>query len=607
MECARLKREQTKSEPVVGGAQKMRAPVATVAGRPLGLNHAHSPALRLDHPPVPSQTLVPHILQAKLTVNEPGDQYEQEADRVAEQVMRMPDTPLRVQRKCECGGSTASGTSCNQCADRPLLVQPRAVSQAEAATTAPGIVHEVLRSPGVSLDDNTRTFFEHRFQHDFGGVRIHSGTRASESAREFNARAYTVGQDVVFARGEYAPNTGEGKRLLAHELAHVLQQSSSSPPGLTTEISRADSSGEKTEALTPSIPARVQRSPVTVRGRIFEVGDIHLNPRAAVDVRQHGVLLPGPDQAHLLVTGGRQLGYEVSHTTPDDPFRWQRLKEIVDTGHADISGVSTNQDLPAQRVRGGTSIIERINLWRLGAGGLTLPRLSLVQTIYPNAPVYVASADNARDSVFYESGASGRGFLGSNSLAHELFGHLWLAMKGVPFEHGKQLTTAQGITDPMGRTFAGGVDDYIDRFAGAGRTALQSPTQRVSPAHLAAALNWIRTQGANHLTFQNNIGSITSEFGLQWETLSGNYEVLLFGPQPATASPDSAAGVLTAIVAWFNHALNADQKRGLRIVMDDFADAPATPSGNNRRRQLAHDVLAQLPSVTPAQTPATTP
>jgi hypothetical protein len=93
-----------------------------------------------------------------------------------------------------------------------------------ATTTAPPIVHEVLRSPGRPLDPATRAFFEPRFGHDFSRVRIHTDARAAESARAVNALAYTVGQDVVFGAGRYAPATPEGNGLLAHELVHTIQQ-----------------------------------------------------------------------------------------------------------------------------------------------------------------------------------------------------------------------------------------------------------------------------------------------------------------------------------------------------------------------------------------------
>lgn len=103
------------------------------------------------------------------------------------------------------------------------VLQRRSTNRDRIATV-PLIVHEVLRSPGRPLDSATRTFVESRFGHDFSRVRVHTGARAAESARTVNAQAYTVGRDIVFGAGEYAPVSGPANRLLAHELAHVVQQ-----------------------------------------------------------------------------------------------------------------------------------------------------------------------------------------------------------------------------------------------------------------------------------------------------------------------------------------------------------------------------------------------
>jgi hypothetical protein len=93
-----------------------------------------------------------------------------------------------------------------------------------AALTVPPLVNSVLGSPGRSLDPVTRSSMESRFGHDLGGVRVHTDSRAAESARAVNAHAYTVGQDIVFDRGRYDPLTAGGRHLLAHEVAHTIQQ-----------------------------------------------------------------------------------------------------------------------------------------------------------------------------------------------------------------------------------------------------------------------------------------------------------------------------------------------------------------------------------------------
>ena len=170
-------------------------------------------------------------IQAKLTVSHPGDVYEREADRVADQVMRMPDSqglgaltsggPGVIHRKCACDGA---GGDCTECKEKSESTLHRTASQHVEPEHVPSLVHEVLRSPGQSLDVNTRTFMEPRFNRDFSGVRVHTDNRAAESARSVNALAFTVGSNIVFSAGQYNPKTSHGQRLVAHELTHVVQQ-----------------------------------------------------------------------------------------------------------------------------------------------------------------------------------------------------------------------------------------------------------------------------------------------------------------------------------------------------------------------------------------------
>lgn len=116
---------------------------------------------------------------------------------------------------------------CDKCRKRkPLLQRSAAGPDAE---TVPPIVHEVLRSPGQPLDEETRAFMEPRFGHDFSRVRVHTDAKAAESARAVNARAYTAGRDVVFGENQYNPHTMPD--LLVHELTHVIQQNRMAPIG----------------------------------------------------------------------------------------------------------------------------------------------------------------------------------------------------------------------------------------------------------------------------------------------------------------------------------------------------------------------------------------
>jgi len=97
------------------------------------------------------------------------------------------------------------------------------------------MVQDVLSSPGQALDPATSRFMENRFGHDFSGVRVHTDNRAAESARSVNALAYTVGRDVVFGAGQYSPQSFSGRRLLAHELAHVVQQAGATKSSLNIQ------------------------------------------------------------------------------------------------------------------------------------------------------------------------------------------------------------------------------------------------------------------------------------------------------------------------------------------------------------------------------------
>lgn len=177
-------------------------------------------------PPLAAQgSGAPPPLQPQLALSQPGDPYEQEADRVAEQVMRMPG--LALQRACAACG--ADGVPCPNCdTEKARSVQRRTESDSDSAGDA--VPDDFLHGLGSGrpLDASTRLFMESRFGQDFGGVRIHTGAQASESARTVHALAYTVGPHIAFAEGQYAPSSSEGRRLLAHELTHVIQQSGTS-------------------------------------------------------------------------------------------------------------------------------------------------------------------------------------------------------------------------------------------------------------------------------------------------------------------------------------------------------------------------------------------
>ena len=182
------------------------------------------------------------VLQAKLAVNQPGDQYEQEADRVADQVMRMPasDGPVQFSKSQAPHISRAVAGSVSSSLQRQASpANQQDVKEEEQASIlslkaipgmnhglTPGLESQILsaRRGGEPLAADTRAFFEPRFGVDFGSVRIHRDGAAGETVRRLNARAYTLGHHIAFAPGEYQMGTEQGRHLMAHELTHVVQQ-----------------------------------------------------------------------------------------------------------------------------------------------------------------------------------------------------------------------------------------------------------------------------------------------------------------------------------------------------------------------------------------------
>jgi hypothetical protein len=193
----------------------------------------------------------PAVLQTKAAVGEDDDALEREADNVADAIVAAPagtrfdnspratsppaTSEMGLQRKCaECG-------QCDEC-KRKGVIQKKS-SSAPSPYSAPSQIHDVLRSPGRPLDAGLRGAMERSFGHDFSRVRVHTGAAADASARGIGAHAFTAGHNIVFADGQYAPSQTSGRRLIAHELTHVLQQSHGGNPGTVVQRKGAKVAG----------------------------------------------------------------------------------------------------------------------------------------------------------------------------------------------------------------------------------------------------------------------------------------------------------------------------------------------------------------------------
>jgi GH24 family phage-related lysozyme (muramidase) len=213
-------------------------------------------------------------LQAKLRIGAPGDVYEQEAERVADAVMRMSQpqavssgTPS-IQRAClKCEEEEQKRQTIKE-EDEEEKLQRKPIEEEEEelqVKTASGGIPELnpdlesniqsLKGGGQPLDPATRAFFEPRFGQDFGGVRVHTDGRAAEVARGVDARAFAMGRDVVFGEGQYQPETSVGKQLLAHEMAHIVQQGIGVHPRNVIQKKDGKQTATPIDTPTDAVPA----------------------------------------------------------------------------------------------------------------------------------------------------------------------------------------------------------------------------------------------------------------------------------------------------------------------------------------------------------------
>jgi uncharacterized protein DUF4157/lysine-specific metallo-endopeptidase family protein len=169
-------------------------------------------------------------------------------------VQTSSSTPAAViQRQCACGQHSGAG-ECDQCKKKRISLSRQAAGAGPVSVDSR--VRSALESPGQPLEKETRSLMESRFHHDFSSVRVHTGTRAEESASALQANAYALGRDVVFGHGRYNPSSEDGLHLIAHELAHVVQQQHAPAPGPQTDLEVSEP-GDAAEREAESAADRV--------------------------------------------------------------------------------------------------------------------------------------------------------------------------------------------------------------------------------------------------------------------------------------------------------------------------------------------------------------
>ncbi|HJP92673.1 MAG TPA: DUF4157 domain-containing protein [Pyrinomonadaceae bacterium] len=269
-----------------------------------------------------------------------------------------------LQRKCACGSYGVG--ECDKCRNQGNTLQ-RSATTNDSPLAIPSIVNDVLNSPSQPLDAGTRGRMEPLFGHDFSTVRVHTDAKAEESAQAVNALAYTVGRDMVFGAGQYAPETRSGQQLMAHELTHVIQQSASSSgqmlrmgePNSAAEVeadqlsntimqggnvdrpfshqgmslqrqasssatsqppSPATSSQPATQPAAPSVPERATASNIRING--FGNFDAEFDRRAALTAQRR----PATEPCRLVLNVRVKFNFNDTQTpsrwTPTEQNRW---------------------------------------------------------------------------------------------------------------------------------------------------------------------------------------------------------------------------------------------------------------------------------------------
>jgi Domain of unknown function (DUF4157) len=252
-----------------------------------------------------------------------------------------PALPPAPTRHCSCGGG------CPRCHAPP------------SKASLPAIVRQGVSSSGRALEADTRARMEARFGFDFGGVRIHADSAAAASATALNARAYTTGHDIVFGKDKYAPSSGAGMKLLAHELAHVVQQRGavSTPPAVQRDVQSFD------EAKARVLEELARDMPVAILSMIDSM-DAPTRAQLAQDAQVTAAIKGLPPGAQAIVM--RHLN-RAAPAGPTAPAGAQKTlaEQIAFSTSADYADFGLNADAAQQAVTifGQTDVANRLVNW----------------------------------------------------------------------------------------------------------------------------------------------------------------------------------------------------------------------------------------------------
>ena len=288
------------------------------------------PPLRPPEPPPNSGSL--SIIPTKLTIGQATDPYEQEADRIATQIVQSSDSSTvnhPITRK-----KTKPKIQAKESAKKTPNVSSNLESRLKAR-----------KGSGQPLPESTQSFMESRFGHDFSQVRIHTDSESAQLNQSLNAQAFTHGQDILFGTGKYQPNSDEGKRLLAHELTHVVQQSSREQLQKSDLFSNGEISQPDTNA---AVVYRKVDATFTLGNKLTITGDTSIGsgPYAIVVHRDDGEKIYG----ELIDAAGDPIGDIIEAQKSDlisaTPFTVSNNPDVEETGSQSAENLAKDYLVP---------------------------------------------------------------------------------------------------------------------------------------------------------------------------------------------------------------------------------------------------------------------
>jgi hypothetical protein len=289
-------------------------------------------------------------LQAKLAIGASNDPLEAEADRVADQVLA---APIR---------SAPGGTA-------PRVQRTTGPASGEPSGAAPASVDRVLAGSGKPLDTGLRKEMEQRFRHDFSRVRVHSDAASEISARDVNAHAWTAGNDIAFGAGRFAPGTHEGRRLLAHELTHVIQQGdtvSSNEAGVIHRKTDPKAAAYKdcTESTTTITSPQGELAPALARAQAFVDGAIGVLDRDPAVERKDSSYRIAQERHFLNPTKAQRAGLKSNFQTILEKLTPQNVRCAAADADQAYCATSPDASHMAAFMREGESFL-CYNFWTL--------------------------------------------------------------------------------------------------------------------------------------------------------------------------------------------------------------------------------------------------